>query len=115
MSICEFRRRSTMDSSLTLIDLSGHLVTKYNPHKEFFVDFIDDFKFENRKMNRTLSTLIWSVLRHMGKGVKESQVSRSHLQDQTTITHYIKLSNEQVKNHVDELYERNQFGFVTQT
>ena len=88
---------------------------KYNPHKEFFIDFINGFKFENRKMNRTLSTLIWSVLRHMGKGLKESQISRSHLQDQTTINHYIKLSDEQVKNLVEELFERNQFGFVTQT
>ncbi|EGP5192668.1 helix-turn-helix domain-containing protein [Listeria monocytogenes] len=115
ISICEFRRRATLDSSSTLIDLSGHLVKKYNPHKDFFSEFTNGFKFENRKMNRTLNTLIWSVLRHMGKGLKESQVSRSHLQDQTTINHYIKLSNEQVKNLVDELFERNQFGFVTQT
>lgn len=115
ISICEFCRRATLDSSPTLIDLPGHLVVKYNPHKEFFIDFIDGFKFENRKLNRTLSTLIWSVLRHMGNGLKESQFSRSHLQDQTTITHYIKLSNEQVKNLVDEIFERNQFGFVTQT
>lgn len=115
ISICEIRRRATLDSSSTLIDLPGHLVVKYNPHKEFFIDFIDGFKFENRKMNGTLSTLIWSVLRHMGNGLKETQVSRSHLQDQTTITHYIKLSDEQVKNIVDEIFDRNQFGFVTQT
>lgn len=114
ISICEFRRRATFDSSPTLIELSGHLVKNYNPHKEFFIKFIDGFKFENRKMNRTLNTLIWSVLRHMGKGLKESQVSRSHLQDQTTITHYIKLSEGQVKRLVEELFERNQFGFVTQ-
>lgn len=115
ISICEFRRSASLETSSTLIELSGHLVEKYNPHKEFFIDFIAGFKFENRKMNRTLSTLIWSVLRHMGKGLKESQASRSHLQDQTTINHYIKLSDEQVKNLVDELFERNQFGFVTQT
>lgn len=115
ISICEFRRSATLDTSSTLIALSGHLVKMYNPHKEFFIDFITDFKFENRKMNRTLSTLIWSVLRHMGKGLKESQASRSHLQDQTTINHYIKLSDEQVKILVDELFERNQFGFVTQS
>lgn len=114
ISICEFRRRATFDSSPTLIELSGHLVKKYNPHKAFFENYNDGFKFENRKMNRTLSTLIWSVLRHMGKGLKETQVSRSHLQDQTTITHYIKLSDEQVKSLVEELFERNQFGFVTQ-
>jgi len=115
ISICEFRRSASLETSSTLIELSGHLVEKYNPHKEFFIDFITGFKFENRKMNRTLSTLIWSVLRHMGKGLKESQASRSHLQDQTTINHYIKLSDGQVKNLVDELFERNQFGFVTQT
>ncbi len=115
ISICEFRRSASLETSSTLIELSGHLVKKYNPHKEFFIDFIAGFKFENRKMNRTLSTLIWSVLRHMGKGLKESQASRSHLQDQTTINHYIKLSDGQVKNLVDELFERNQFGFVTQT
>ena len=51
----------------------------------------------------------------MGKGLKESQASRSHMQAQTTINHYIKLSDGQVKNLVDELFERNQFGFVTQT
>lgn len=115
ISICEFRRSASLETSSTLIELSGHLVEKYNPHKEFFTDFIAGFKFENRKMNRSLSTLIWSVLRHMGKGLKESQASRSHLQDQTTINHYIKLSDVQVKNLVDELFERNQFGFVTQT
>ncbi|WP_420974757.1 helix-turn-helix domain-containing protein [Bacillus thuringiensis] len=115
ISICEFRRSATLETNSTLIELSGHLVKTYNPHKEFFIDFITDFKFENRKMNRTLGTLIWSVLRHVGKGLKESQVSRSHLQAQTTINHYIKLSDGQVKNLVDELFERNQFGFVTQT
>ncbi|MGW9019041.1 DNA-binding protein [Priestia megaterium] len=114
VSICEFRRRETFDSSLTLIELSSHLVQRYNPHKEFFKDFISNFKFENKKMNRTVSTLIWSVLRHMGEGIKEAQVSRMHLRDTTTINHYIKLSDSQVKNLVDELFARSQFGFVTQ-
>src|SRR5699024_11291739 len=50
ISICEFRRRATLDSSSTLIDLSGHLVKKYNPHKDFFSEFTNGFKFENRKM-----------------------------------------------------------------
>ncbi|QTL52033.1 DNA-binding protein [Priestia aryabhattai] len=114
ISICEFRRRETLDSSSTLIELPSHLVKRYNPHKEFFIDFSQDFKFENRKINRTVSTLIWSVLRHMGKGLKEAQLSRMHLSDTTTINHYIKLSDSQVKTLVDELFTRNQFGFVTQ-
>lgn len=115
ISICEFRTQSYWDNSLTLIELIGKLKPKYNPHKEFFREFNADFKFENRKMNRTLATLIWSVLRHFGKGLKEAQLSRSHLQDQTTCDHYIKLSDEQVKHLVLELFERNEFGFVTQS
>lgn len=114
ISICELRVRATCEDSLTLIDLASCLVPKLNPHKEFFKEFTVGFKFENRKMNRTLTTLIWSVLRHMGKGLKESQISRSHMQERTTMNHYIKLTEEQIRKLVLELFERNQFGFVTQ-
>lgn len=115
ISICELRTSTIVDNCQTLIELTGNLVPSYNPHKDFFKDFLPGFKFENRKMNRTLTTLIWSVLRHLGKGLKESQVSRSHLIDQTTIDHYIKLSDKQVEHLVLDLFERNQFGFVTQS
>lgn len=115
ISICELRKQETLDNNLELINLSGNLVTNMNPHKEFFKEFDKGFKFENRKINRTLTTLIWSVLRHIGKGLKEAQVSRSHLQETTTINHYIKLTDIQVENLVLELFERNQFGFVTQS
>lgn len=89
--------RATCEDSLTLIDLASCLVPKLNPHKEFFKEFTVGFKFENRKMNRTLTTLIWSVLRHMGRGLKESQISRSHMQERTTMNHYIKLTEEQIQ------------------
>lgn len=114
ISICEFRVRAMCEDSLTLIDLASCLVPKLNPHKEFFKEFTVGFKFENRKMNRTLTTLIWSVLRHTGRGLKESQISRSHMQERTTMNHYIKLTEEQIQKLVLELFERNQFGFVTQ-
>lgn len=114
ISICEFRKRETFHNDKTLIDLKGHLVKKYNPHREFFKFFKDGFKFENRKMNRTLTTLIWSVLRHKGKGVKEAQISRGHLKETTTIKHYIKLNEDYVNELVQQLFERSQFGFVTQ-
>ncbi|MGG0456767.1 DNA-binding protein [Bacillus mycoides] len=114
ISICEFRVRATCEDSLTLIDLASCLDPEFNPHKEFFKEFTVGFKFENRKMNKTLSTLIWSVLRHMGRGLKESQLSRSHMQERTTMNHYIKLTEEQIQKLVLELFERSQFGFVTQ-
>lgn len=115
ISICEFRVREFNDNSVTLIDLAGHLVERHNPHKEYFKGLETKFKFENRKMNRTLTTLIWSVLRSEGSGLKEAQISRSHLQDKNTIKYYIKLSDEHVNQLVDQLFERNQFGFVTQS
>lgn len=114
ISICEFRAQESIQKDADLINLSGNLLSKCNPHKEFFKDFISGFKFENRKMNRTLSTLIWSVLRHLGGGVTEAKVSRSHLREETTINHYIKLTDKQVEHLILEMFERNQFGYVTQ-
>jgi len=114
ISICEFRAQGSIKGSSDLIYLCGSLRTKKNPHKTFFENFICGFEFENRKINRTLSTLIWSVLRHLGRGLKESKVSRSHIREQTTINHYIKLTDKQVEHLVLEIFERNQFGYVTQ-
>jgi len=113
-SICEFRRQALNENDPKLIWLDKSIRKSSRLHKAFFEDFISDFEFSNRKINRTLSTLIYSVLRHLGKGLKEARTSRSHLREETTVNHYIKLSDQQVNKLVDELFERNQFGFVTQ-
>jgi hypothetical protein len=119
--ICEFRTRAKFPDNPTLLMFSigektvdSGLNKNKNPHKCFFEGYGKEFVFENRKMNRTLTTLIYSVLYHLDKGVKAAQISRSHIDEQTTIDHYIKLSNNQVNILVEELFERDNFGFVTQ-
>jgi hypothetical protein len=121
ITICELRTKEVEPDSTILIRLTTgenildtRLEQGKNPHKTFFSGHSREILFENRKMNRTLSTLIWAVLRHLGKGLKESQISRNHLSIQTTMEHYIKLSDNQVNRLVNELFERNNFGFVTQ-
>lgn len=121
IAICELRAQFTDDNSEILIKLTlgknyllTRLVANRNPYDIFFCDFRNDLVFENRKMNRTLSTLIWSVLRHIGKGLKESQLSRGHKNQETTIEHYIILGQKQVNQLVMELFERNNFGHITQ-
>lgn len=85
------------------------ITPKRTVHKSFFRDFIPLFKFSNRKMNRTLTTLIWSVF----KSLKVSQVSRSHLSEDSTM-HYIKLSDKQLDELVTQIFERNSFGYISQ-
>lgn len=82
---------------------------RYTVHKRFFLHFKPGFKFSNRKMNKTLTTLIWSVF----KSLKVAQVSRSHFNEDSTM-YYIKLSNEQVEYLVNQLFERDSFGFINQ-
>ncbi|MDQ0888951.1 hypothetical protein QFZ81_004039 [Paenibacillus sp. V4I9] len=122
VAICELRQRILDNDSIVLIRLtlsnnllSTRLYARTNTYQLFFSEFTKAIVFENRKMNRTLSTLIWSVLRHIGRGLKESQVSRTHIDQQTTIDHYILLTDLQVNALVTQLFERNNFGFVTQT
>lgn len=121
VSICELRTRIIDENSSVIIKFSNknkkaNLTSRGKIHKKFFEEYElkNEFEFENRKMNRTLTTLIYSVLRHLGKGLKEAQISRYHLDEQTTIDHYIKLSEEQVNRLVNELFERNNFGYITQ-
>ena len=86
----------------------NRIIAKHHtPHKLFFQNFRADFTFKNRKMNKTLMTLIWSVTRSLDA----TQLSRSHFSPNSTMT-YIKLSDQQVENLVHQLFERNTFGYL---
>lgn len=60
-------------------------------------------------MNRTLTTLIWSVLRSLNA----ARVSRSHFNENSTM-HYIKLDEKQLTHLIEQIFERNSFGYITQ-
>lgn len=87
-----------------------HIVQpRHTAHKVFFKHFKHEFKFSNRKMNRTLTTLIWSVLRSLDA----ARVSRSHFNENSTM-HYIKLDEKQLTHLIEQIFERNSFGYITQ-
>ncbi len=82
---------------------------RHTIHKVFFKYFKHEFKFSNRKMNRTLTTLIWSVLRSLNA----AKISRSHFNEDSTM-HYIKLDEKQLTHLIEQIFERSSFGYITQ-
>jgi len=98
-----------MTRQLLLLSESNVILSHHSIHKQFFNSFIPDFKFSNRKMNKTLTTLIWSVFRSL----KVAQASRSHFSEDSTM-HYIELSDDQLEYLVNQLFETNSFGYIYQ-
>lgn len=81
---------------------------RHLPHKRFFEGFLPGFEFKNRKMNKTLMTLIWSATRSLDV----AKTSRSHYSQDSTLT-YIQLSDEELENLMFQLFERNTFGYLS--
>lgn len=82
---------------------------RYQVYKMYFKSFIPSFHFSNRKMNRTLITLIWTVQ----KSLKVAQVSRGHFTEESTMC-YIKLDDQQIHELVSRLFDRESFGYIGQ-
>lgn len=117
ISICQIRAnafpnenplRNKETGPLLGLSIKGTIRESYQVYKIFFRGFIPNFHFSNRKMNRTLATLIWSV----HKSLKVAQVSRGHFSEESTM-YYIKLDDNQIHDLVNQLFERNSFGYLT--
>jgi hypothetical protein len=117
ITICEFRIRMTsVDITENIIYFSSDKTLTSRSPGSFFKHYPDpNFKLENRKMSRTFTTLIWSVIRHHSNNSSEaldaSKVSRAHLTDASTNI-YIKLSQEQLDTLTHQLFSRDHFGFI---
>src|SRR5699024_46769 len=115
-TICELRLKTIGVEDGPLIHLPSDKTVNSRAQGSFFNTYSDDtFRFENRKMNRSLTTYIWSIINHFSTGEDEallaSQFSRSHYSEDTTNI-YIKLTQKQIDNLSERLFSRNQFGFV---
>jgi len=80
----------------------------------FFKNFQKEFTFESRKMNRTLLTLMYSILAEEGDGaaaLKVAQRLRSHVSEETTNL-YINIPREQFNFVSEQLFERESFGYI---
>lgn len=110
ISTCQLRADFVnSNKSKPLLNLhDDHIVaTHHTLYRMFFREFHDGFKFSNRKMNKTLSSLIWTVF----KDIKNVKVSRSHFNEDSTLK-YIKLDDQQLEALVSMLFSNDTFGFI---
>lgn len=115
--LCQLRKNQIIsDSSQYLIHLPSDKTLVSRRKNSFFYHFKNNtFVFENRKMNRTLTTLIWSIIRYKSENnedaLKASQNSRKHFNENTTNI-YIKLTRKQIDDLTEQLFSKQQFGFI---
>jgi len=83
-------------------------------NNNFFKDFPKEFKFKNRKMNRTLLTIMYTLLkkeRHGGAALNIAQRLRSHKSEEST-NMYIKIPDEDINKLSINLFNRGIFGYI---
>ncbi|OIK11275.1 hypothetical protein BIV59_12860 [Bacillus sp. MUM 13] len=113
--ICEFRcRRLHLNEELNLINFytKGNRVST-NSFSIFFKDYIKGFKFQSRKMNRTVLTYTSSVIESTLKGdpISIAQHLRGHVSRETTNT-YIQLPKEHLDFISEQLFDTGYFGYI---
>src|SRR5699024_11539372 len=80
----------------------------------FFKSFTKEFKFKNRKMNRTLLTIMYTLLKkkkHSGAALKIAQRLRSHKSEEST-NMYIKIPDEDINKLSINIFNRVIFGYI---
>ncbi|MFD1036926.1 hypothetical protein ACFQ3N_00590 [Virgibacillus byunsanensis] len=115
--ICEFRARSTGLDNTKLIYL-GNKNNQFYPrttaYKAFFNDFKQSFKFESRKMNRSIITYLYILLskhRKGGAALELAQRLRGHKDFETTNL-YIQIPQEELDFITHQLFSRGYFGYI---
>ncbi|RST76211.1 hypothetical protein D4T97_005375 [Siminovitchia acidinfaciens] len=85
-----------------------------NHNNSFFKEFPKEFKFKNRKMNRTLLTIMYTLLKkekHSGAALNIAQRLRSHRNKEST-NKYIKIPDEDINKLSINLFNRGIFGYI---
>ncbi|RTR36088.1 hypothetical protein EKG37_00585 [Robertmurraya yapensis] len=113
--ICEFRCRHFH------IHEESHLIHFFNRknevtqpiHSSFFGGYKEGFKFESRKMNRTVLSITSSVIESTlnGDPMLIAQHLRGHTNLETTNI-YIKLPQEHLDFITEQLFDTGYFGFI---
>ncbi|MBD8135083.1 hypothetical protein IFR10_05960 [Bacillus sp. CFBP 13597] len=113
--ICEFRcRMMHLHDEENLINFyNKHNKITPGSHNAFFKSFHEEFKFESRKMNRTVLTYTSSIIESTLKGdpIKIAQHLRGHTTMETTNS-YIVLSQEHLDFITKQLFDTGYFGYV---
>ncbi|MEC0182594.1 hypothetical protein P4H61_14000 [Paenibacillus peoriae] len=115
--ICEYRiRKFHIDDESNLI----HFYNKKNEvnsgtHDHFFKNYEGSFKFESRKMNRTVLSITSSVIESVldGDPLLIAQHLRGHTKAETTNV-YIQVPQEHLDSITEQLFDTGYFGYVYQ-
>jgi hypothetical protein len=115
--ICELRARIIKPLSYTLIDLDNRKQTlKRSQEKNFFYGFSKEFCFKSKQMNRTLISLIYSVIKKMTNRnpLEITKYIRSHSDVETTNI-YIDIPQEHMNFISKQLFDLGHFGYAYET
>src|SRR5699024_4277590 len=102
----------TLDNIINFNNQNNNFLETHN--NRFFKGFTNDFKFKNRKMNRTLLTLMYTLLKkekHGGAALNIAQRLRSHKSEEST-NMYIKIPDEDINELSINLFNRGIFGYI---
>lgn len=91
-----------------------NLTLSKGSHSHLFKGFNTSFKFESRKMNRSLLSYLYKLLVSKGKGAAALEIAqrlRSH-EDLETTNIYIHIPQEEFDYLTRQLFERNYFGYI---
>ncbi|MDQ0298696.1 hypothetical protein J2S78_001104 [Salibacterium salarium] len=102
----------TLDNIINFNNKKNNFLDTHN--NNFFKGFPEEFKFKNRKMNRTLLTIMYTLLKkekHSGAALKIAQRLRSHKSEESTNI-YIKIPNEDINALSINLFNRGIFGYI---
>lgn len=113
--ICELRRLNrTPDYEYLINFYSIRNEFSLRHSNRFFKDFPDNFKFENRKMNRTLLSFTYHLLikkGHITAALQVAQRLRAHFDFETTNI-YIFIPEDELDNLTHQLFIRGSFGYI---
>ena len=102
----------TLDNIINFNNQNNNFLDSQN--NNFFKGFSNGFRFKNRKMNRTLLTIMHQILKkekHSGAALKIAQRLRSHKSEEST-NKYIKIPDEDINELSVNLFNRGIFGYI---
>lgn len=115
--ICELRARILRPLSTSLIDFDNRRQTlKATQERNFFNAFSKEFCFKSKQMNRTLISLIYSVIKKMTNRnpLEITKYIRSHSDIETTNI-YIDIPQDHMNFISKQLFSLGLFGYAYET
>ncbi|SEG01447.1 hypothetical protein SAMN04487919_104321 [Bacillus sp. ok061] len=116
-AICELRTQIIRPLSNYIIDLDNRKMVFKTVHAEkFFNGFNKDFTFKSTQMNRTIISLIYSVIKKTTNRnpLEITKYIRSHSSEETTNI-YIDIPQEQMDFITTQLFDLGNFGYIYDT